>query len=133
LAGTFIILTTTACVKYPDGPMIDLHSATERVANDWKIGEALENGKDVTVDYSKYELTLTKGGSANLTAKYKILGANLEFITDGTWAFVSNKEKISFDYKNDNADGVFKILRLTEDEMWLENSAGTVELHYINQ
>ncbi len=131
--GFFTILTFTSCMKYPDGPLLDFRSTTERVSNNWKIGEALENDKDVTSDYSKYELSLTKEGDANLTANYKVFGVVFEFVTDGTWAFVSKEEKITFNFDNDNADGVFKILRLTEDEMWLENSDETLELHFINQ
>lgn len=113
--------------------MIDFRSKTERVANNWKVGEVLENGNDVTADYNKYELDLTKGGEATLTAKYKVLGTDFEFSTNGTWVFVSNNEKISFDFENNNSDGVYKILRLKEDEMWLQNDAGTMEYHYVSR
>lgn len=130
------LLITTAfafqsCDDYPDGPLVSLTSKTERVANDWKVGEALDEGTNITSEYEKYELSLTKGGEANLTANYKFLGIQYEFTTTGTWEFLSNETKLSFDFENDDADGVYEILRLKEDEMWLKEDAGTVELHFM--
>ncbi len=128
-----VALSFTACKKYPDGPMIDFHSKAERVANNWKVGQAFDEGKDVTYDYTKYELDLTKGGNASLTAKYKLFGTTYDFTTTGTWVFVSNKEKISFDFDDNNADGVYSILKLKEDEMWLKNSNEKIELHFVQR
>lgn len=120
-----------SCQEFPEGPAVSLLSKTERVANDWKIGEALDEGTNITTEYERYELNLTKGGEANLTAKYNFLGIAYEYNTVGTWEFVSNEEKISFDFDNDEASGVYEILRLKKDEMWLKKDSGTVELHFI--
>jgi hypothetical protein len=119
------------CDGLPDGPVVSLLSKTERVANDWMVGEALDEGANVTSDYERYELNLTEGGLAELTAKYSFLGIEYDYTTKGTWEFVSNEEKISFDFDNDEADGVYELLRLTKDEMWLKKDAGTVELHFM--
>jgi hypothetical protein len=131
--ATAILITINGCKKYPEGPVISLRTKTERVANNWKVAQALDNGNDVTSDYIKYELALTKTGSASLTAKYKILGIDFDYTTDGTWVFASNKEKISFDFDNNSSDGVYKILKLKEDEMWLKEDAGNVELHLVTR
>ncbi|MCH7411365.1 hypothetical protein MM239_18365 [Belliella sp. DSM 111904] len=120
-----------SCDDYPDGPLVSLKSKTERVANDWKIGEALDEGTDITSDYERYELSLTKDGEAILTANYNLLGINYEFTTSGTWVFLSNETKLSFDFENDDADGIYEILRLKEDELWLKEDAGTIELHFM--
>jgi hypothetical protein len=127
------LLSGLGCKKYPDGPLISLRSKTERVANNWKIGQALDNGHDVTSDYNRYQLNLTKSGSASLSAKYKFLGIDYEYVTTGTWAFVSNNEKISFDFDNNDADAVYQILRLKEVEMWLKKDGGTLEFHFVPQ
>jgi len=103
------------------------------VANNWRIAEALNNGNDVTSDYNKYELDLTKEGGASLSAKYVIFGTTYEYTTSGTWTFVSDKEKISFNFDNDNADGVYRILKLKEKEMWLRQESGTMEYHFVPQ
>jgi hypothetical protein len=45
--------------------------------------------------------------------------------------FLSDKEKISFDFANDDADGVYEILKLKEDEMWLKEDRGSKEFHFV--
>lgn len=110
--------------------MLSLRTKTQRVANDWKVVQALDDGKNVTSDYNQFELSLSKGGSAKLSAEYTLLGNKISYSTNGTWSFVSNKEKISFDFENNSADGVYTILRLTKDEMWLKEDGETVELHF---
>ena len=128
---TILLLTFYGCKKYPEGPSVSLRSRTERVANNWKVGQVLDKGKDVTSRYNKYELTTTESGIAKLTVKYDIFGTAFEYATTGTWVFVSNQEKLSFDFNNDNADGVYQILKLEEQEMWLKEDGGSLELHYV--
>ncbi|MDZ4668396.1 MAG: hypothetical protein SGJ00_10985 [bacterium] len=130
-AIAILLFTLNGCKKYPDGPVISLRSKAERVANNWKVSKVLDDGKDVTSDYNKYELTLTKGSEANLTAKYVVFGNTFEFSTDGTWAFVSNNEKLSFNFDNNAADGVYQILKLEEEEMWLKEDAGSRVYHFV--
>ncbi len=48
--------------KYEDGPTVSVLSRKERVANDWKIQKAIENGTDISEDYDQYDLYLTKNG-----------------------------------------------------------------------
>jgi len=127
------LIAFTSCETYTEGPLVSLVSKTDRVANNWKVAQALDNGTDVTANYNQYELNLSKDGSAELTAKYTFLGANFDYVTSGTWAFVSDSEKISFNYENNNADGVYQILKLKTDEMWLKEDGGTLELHYVTQ
>jgi hypothetical protein len=119
------------CQDYPEGPPISFVPKAERVGNNWKIAEALDNGTNVTADYSRYELDLTEGGAATLRAEYTLLGVEYDLTTEGTWQFVSDEQKISFDFGNDLADGVYEILKLETNDMWLKEDGGTVELHFI--
>jgi len=128
-----VATTFTSCENYPDGPLISLVSKTERVTNNWKIAQAFDASVDVTSNFDQYELNLSKDGTAKLTAQYVFLGVNFDFVTNGTWSFVNDSQKISFDYENDGADGVYQILKLKEDEMWLKEDDGTLELHYVTQ
>jgi hypothetical protein len=129
----FTAITFTSCEDYPEGPAISLISKTNRVANNWRVAQALNDGVDVTADYDKYELNLSKTGTAELIASYSILGSDFEFTTNGTWAFVNDSEKISFDYDNNDASGVYVIIKLKEDEMWLKEDGGTTEIHYVTR
>jgi len=126
-----MLLLSVACNKYKDGPALSLRSKTERVANSWKVGQALDNGDDVTSSYNKFELDLSKGGSASLSAEYNFFGNDYKYTTTGSWAFVSNKEKLSLDFDNDAGDNVYRILRLKEKEMWLKDDDGSLELHLV--
>lgn len=128
-----IFLSLTSCKKYPNGPAFSLLTKKERVSNNWKVAQAFDNGTEVTSDYNKYELNLTKSGNASLSAKYSIFGTNFEYVTNGKWLFVSEKEKLSFDFDNNDADKVYKILKLEEEEMWIKEDAGSLELHLVTQ
>ena len=128
-----ILISVTGCQKYPEGPLVSLRTKTERVANQWKVAQALDNGSDVTSSYNMFELRLTKKGGATLSIKYTALGATLEYTTEGQWSFVNNKEKISFDYDNNDADRVYRILKLEEEEMWLKEDNGNIELHFVSK
>ncbi len=133
LSGIILMISITACQKYSDGPLFDIKSKTERVANNWKVAQALDNGVDVTSDYNQYELNLKSNGDASLSAKYSVIGIAFEFVTDGTWVFVNDNERISFDFDNNDADALYKILKLKENEMWIEKNDGTLELHLVTQ
>lgn len=128
-----ILLSVTGCQKYPEGPLVSIRTKTERVANQWKVGQALDNGSDVTSNYNMFELRLTKKGGATLSLKYTALGSTLEYTTEGQWSFVNNKEDISFDYDNNDADAVYRILKLEEEEMWLKQDNTSVELHLVSK
>ena len=132
-ALVIVLITVTGCQKYPEGPLVSIHTRTERVANQWKVAQAIDNGSDVTSDYNQFELNLTKKGDASLTAKYVVLGSTFQYVTEGKWSFVSDQSKISFDYDNNDADRVYRILKLKEDEMWLKEDTGTVELHFVSK
>lgn len=124
-------LLAFGCEDYPDGPAISLIPKADRVGNDWKVAEALDNGTNVTADYTRYELDLTEDGAATLTAQYTLLGMEYDFVSNGVWIFMSDEEKISFDFDNNLADGIYEILKLESSDMWLKQDGGTLELHFI--
>jgi len=126
-----LFLSLVGCSKYEEGPALSLRTKTARVTNNWKVAQALENGSDVTPDYNKFELTMTKTGSASLSAEFTFFGTKYKYTTNGKWVFVSNKEKLSFDYDNDEADAVYTILKLKENEMWMKQDGSSLELHLV--
>lgn len=121
------VLTLSSC-KYEDGPFISLRSKEERVANVWVIDKAFDNGTDVTSDYEQYELNLDKDRNANLTSKYSSGNITFSFTTKGNWVFENKKNDIRFDFDDDDADMVYEILRLKENEFWIKEKGGSREL-----
>ncbi len=129
LFTVIIFLSLTSCNKYEDGPVLSFVSRNERIANTWKMDKALDNGVDVTSSYDRYIVTLTKSGSASLTAHFTLLSLEYDYVTNGTWNFTSNDDKLELNYENDFADAVYIILKLKEKELWLRQENKELELH----
>lgn len=123
------ILILASCKKYEDGPLLSLRSKKERIANTWTVESAYDNGEDVTDDFDQYELQMLVDGNASLAALYSFGDLNFEFETDGTWDFEDNKNDLALDFENDDADRTYEILKLKEEELWLMEKGGNLELH----
>jgi hypothetical protein len=122
-------MALSSCSKYEEGPAFSLRSKEERVANTWKVDKAMENGNDVTGSFDQYQLEMLSGGQASLAALYSLGELNFEFETDGTWSLENNNEDLRLDFQNDAADRIYEILRLKEDELWLREKGGSLELY----
>ncbi|MEX1132953.1 MAG: DUF5004 domain-containing protein [Flavobacteriales bacterium] len=122
-------IALSSCSKYEDGPAISLRSKTERLSNNWQVEKAYDNGSDVTSSFDQYRLEMLSGGSAALAALYSIGDLNFEFETTGTWELVNSNEDLRLDLENDAADRTYEILRLKEDELWVREKGGSLELH----
>ena len=121
----------SSCSKYEDGPAFSLRSKKERIANTWRVEKAMDNGSDVTSSFDQYELEMLSDGKASLAALYTLGDLTFEFETNGTWSLENNNEDLRLDFENDAADETYEILRLKEDELWLREKGGSLELQLI--
>lgn len=132
IASILIIITlgslSTGCGKYDDGPEFSLRSRKERIANTWRVENAMNGGNDVTSSFDQYELKMSKEGGATLTANYALGDLTFEYATSGTWKLVNNDEDLQLDFENNDADETYTILRLKEEELWLRENGGELEL-----
>ncbi len=136
LRRTFLLtlaigLLTTSCKKYEAGPLVSLRSKKERIANTWRVEQAINNGQTVTSDFDQYELQMLHNGNATLAALYNLGSLSFEFQTDGTWSLEDSKEDLRLDFENGAADRTYEILRLKEDELWLREKGDDLELHLV--
>ncbi|MBK9287667.1 MAG: hypothetical protein IPN38_08260 [Flavobacteriales bacterium] len=120
---------STGCGKYEDGPDFSLRSRASRIANTWKVESARKGGDDVTSSFTQYELNMTKDGDATLTANYELGDVTFEYATNGTWDLENKDEDLKLDFENNDADETYNILRLKEEELWLREKGGDLELH----
>ena len=120
---------STGCGKYEDGPDFSLRSRASRIANTWKVESARKGGDDVPSSFTQYELNMTKDGDATLTANYELGDVTFEYATNGTWDFENKDEDLKLDFENNDADETYNILRLKEEELWLREKGGDLELH----
>lgn len=133
LALVALALLAAGCNKYDDGPGVSLIPRTERVANTWVIDKAFADGSDVTADYDQYTLTLTTGNAATLVGEYTVFSVTISTETNGTWAFANDQEELVLDFEDDQADGNYQILRLTQTELWLREIGDDLELRLKEQ
>lgn len=119
-----ILLSAAACGKYEEGPSLSLRSKKARVANEWKIAYAydLDDQKETTADYAEETWEFTKDG--------EFIERKSDIVDEaGTWDFISEKEEITISIGQDIDK--FKIIRLTNNEMWLKDH--DEELHLVTK
>ncbi len=129
------LILFTSCKKYPEGPVISLETRKARVANNWKVEKALEDGVDKTSDYDGVTLLFDKKGNASITVTSQVLGG-AGLTMQGKWEFFDSDKKLRLimDSGNNSSDITeFTILKLKEKSMWLklEDSGTITELHLI--
>jgi len=128
LVLTFALLAGS-CKKYDDGPIISLRSKEQRIANTWKVESAYNDGNNVTSSYEQYELQMLTDGKARLVAIYTLNNVTFEYETDGRWELINDKEDLKLDFEDNSADRTYQILRLKEDQLWIREKGGDLELH----
>ncbi len=105
--AVIISLAITSCGKYEDGPGFSLLTKTARMTNTWELksvdGETISAGLTVLEFKKDGEATFSYGGFGTET---------------GTWEFSDDKEDLLLDF--DGYIETFKIRRLTNKELWLE-------------
>jgi len=124
------------CGKYEDGPGFSLRSKEARVAGIWTIEKYYENGVDITSDFLADGTTVTvefkKDGVYSTTVSYTFLGQTYTETETGTWALTNDNANLTMTDSQGDASSV-RILRLTNSEMWFEDttSGTTDEVHLI--
>jgi uncharacterized lipoprotein NlpE involved in copper resistance len=135
LFTAFAVIMLASCGKYEDGPGFSLRSKTARLAGTWTVTEAFQGTVDITTSLTNggtVEATFDKDGSYIYTYNFVILGFPTTGSVNGTWAFSSDKSALEVTDGSGQMDSS-KILRLTNNELWLEQSdsnGGTFEVHY---
>jgi hypothetical protein len=99
-----------SCRKYPDGPLISLHSRTERVCNTWRVESYLKNGTDYTSLMAGYSETYTKDGN------YSYVWGSIA--GTGVWAFADNDSDIQLTGLTNQETHTLVILKLEQKEFW---------------
>jgi len=124
LFTAFAMLFLVSCGKYEDGPDFTLRSKTARIAGSWALDKFIEDGVDLTsqVTASGYSISFdfTKDGSYS-EAEYvsgQLVGTN-----SGAWKLSLNKENLVVTLTNGTVTA-YKILRLTNSELWLQETYG---------
>jgi hypothetical protein len=127
LAVAFVL---GSCSKYEEGPAFSLRTKKARVAGTWKVEKYVDS--DGTTSYPDSD----ENGTVELT-KDNTVKANFPFFgsqvtVSGEWEFIKDKEwlRIILDFNGEKDVEDSKILRLKNDELWLEDVDGD-QTHYV--
>jgi len=130
------ILMLTSCSPYEEGPAISLRSRTERLCNEWRLTRLYINGTEQTLSSFDQQTTLEFKDNGTVNYSYAVMDSTAIVITgSGTWEFNDDETEvfttITYTLGGTEKD-TFKILRLKEEELWLENNqdGDVVETHY---
>jgi len=115
-------ITLTGCKKYEDGPAFSLNTKKARITNQWKLTEETINGAQHTISSEKIDIKKDKS--------YVITWSGSS--ETGNWEFSSDKESITFTPNGSSSSDTYKILRLKNNELWLQSTSGSYifEYHY---
>lgn len=113
IAGATILVSSSSCSKYEDGPGFSLLSKKSRIVGDWEVKS--QGSTVLNSDYS-IEMSFDKNGSMLFTYSYS--GSGSETYA-GSWDFASDKENLVLTL--DGESTVFEIKRLTNKELWLDD------------
>jgi hypothetical protein len=135
LFAAFAVVLLASCGKYEDGPGFSLRSKKARIQGDWTVESAVQAGVDITSDITfggTVDVTFDKDGVFKYTYDYTILGQPINGSVTGTWDFSDDKSAVVVTNGSGNSDSS-KILRLTNKELWLEetdSNGSAYEVHY---
>ena len=134
----FLFTLLYGCKKYPDGPGLTFRTPLQRILGTWKAAAYFVNDVDSIFFFNQYESGLQIGfGSEENEEGYKghvRCGSDSSDAYYATlyWKFVNDKDDLQLDnqHQNDLIDfggplaekdaTVYRILRLTHDELWFE-------------
>jgi hypothetical protein len=135
LFAAVAVVLLASCGKYDNGPGFSLRSKKSRVVGEWTLESAVQAGVDITSSVTSggtVDLKFVKDGTYTYTYNYTVLGQNINGTVNGTWDF--SDDKVTLDIKDGSGNtSSSKILRLTNKEMWLEetdSNGSTYEMHY---
>ena len=120
------VATFESCGRYENGPEISLRSAKSRIVGEWHLADLLVNDKREQTLFdmeSSSELTFNDDGTY-LYNKVQSVKFLQELV--GEWSFGEDKTElllIQRDSINGDSERMYKITRLSKDELWLVNGS----------
>jgi hypothetical protein len=125
IALVFVI--GSAC-KYEEGPALSLRTKKARLVGEWKVDKMFDkNGEEVEPS----ELDMAASQEFTKDNDY-ILRVEGDTFIEGEWEFSDDKESVilKFEFFGQSQSQKIRILRLKNNELWLEDEDGDVT-HFI--
>lgn len=119
-----------SCGKYEEGPAFSLLTKKARIVGVWQADKYVDNDGSTESADPNDDSTMEFVKDGTLIIKTSSEGSYVTF--EGTWEFSSDKESVETTFSSGSFSNttVFKIIRLKNTELWLEDSDGD-QVHYI--
>jgi len=127
LAFVFVL---GSCNKYEEGPALSLRTKKARLAGVWKIEKFVDSDGTTSYPEGDDNGTIEYTKDNEVKAAFTLFG--VQAVISGEWEFINDKEwlRVILDYNGEKEVEDSKILRLKNDELWLEDTDGD-QTHFI--
>lgn len=114
------ISTTFSSCTYDEGPLISLRTKASRLTGSWEV----EKISDKEVE-NNYIYRFEKDNEFKITNELLDTAGNVTSTStiEGDWDWL-NDDKESITLEHDGGEMIYKIIRLTNSELWLEDEDG---------
>ncbi|MEX1193140.1 MAG: hypothetical protein WEA99_14315 [Brumimicrobium sp.] len=119
-----VFLLGSSCSKYEEGPAFSLRTKKARLAGEWEADKYVSPDGDESNADDDGTMEFDKDGTVTLSYD--------GFSLNGEWEFTKSKEylEIELEFFGQTDTEEMKILRLKNDELWLESEDGS-QMHYV--
>ncbi len=119
LLAAALVFGSTSC-KYEEGPAVSLRTKKARVVGEWVIEKTIESDGEIDTDWDGFEITYNDDGTGVQTYTYTFGGVTTTSTDNFSWEFTDSKKNIKT--TDEDGDAIeSKILKLKNDEMWIED------------
>lgn len=127
LAMLAMVFVMGSACKYEEGPALSLRTKKARLAGEWKVDKIFnKNGEEV--EPSEMDKAATQEFTKDNEYILRVEGDTFIY---GEWEFSDDKESVvlKFEFFGQTETQSIRILRLKNNELWLENDEGFA--HYV--
>tara|TARA_B110000037_G_scaffold209559_1_gene258853 strand:- start:272 stop:700 length:429 start_codon:yes stop_codon:yes gene_type:complete len=108
-----VLLLTSSCNKYSEGPSFSLLTRNNRISNDWTLQSYTKDGTALfDVNSEEQNLSIEKDGTYSRTTISTTLGQLQSVSSHGTWSFENSQADVSLMESGDLLSDTYEIIML---------------------
>ncbi|MCK5775853.1 MAG: hypothetical protein KAH25_06750 [Bacteroidales bacterium] len=133
---SLLLILSSACKKYEEGPLISLRSKEKRLCQKWDVETITKNGADISYPSIRYQWEFHENGDFTLDVLQDENGDGQHWISYGQknsqWKWADDKESIEMLDLNENETWEnYQIKQLKYKEMIFEINDGNDLWRYV--
>lgn len=119
-----------SCNKYEEGPAFSLRTKKARLAGVWEVEKFVSKEGETSYPSSDDNGTIEYTKDNVVKTTFEVFG--FDIVISGEWEFIKDKEwlRVKTEINGETMVEESKILRLKNDELWLEDEEGD-QTHFV--